>query len=765
MENTVWAYSSEGSQDSSYWKIRVISQSNAELVKRVNRSQAFIGDTLVYTLEAKNTGSTLLTDVQVVDTLPAEVMFISSTPSVESANGVLTWDIEDLNYQETAQLEYRVVVVSKADADSIINHAVLSCQEGVVRNASASVFHGGEGAGIEIIKEASSTLFNAGDTLTYDLIVRGSRAHSDYTIEVRDTLSSYLEFISATHQGVYQNQIVSWNLEAPASGYYDTLHVTAAIRIPIEDQTVIGNVAWANSSEGGRDSSAWTITVASLPYLTLDIQGPETAAPGDTILYTLVYANTGSATAFTPVLRDTIPSIVTFVDASGTHLYDSTASAVEWQLPSLAPGDKDTLSLYVRINEGADTLGMIQQTAWLSYLRATVTVRMISTCTTALPFQIGTLFVYTTVDQNIGTRGDTLTYQIVFGCQNGGIRDTVHIVNYLPGEVNPIEGLSDFSKKIVTYNPLLNELHFVLNGLTTHYKDSITIKAKVEESLDPGVLEIENSATIWAGQDTAKTVEDKRTKAKTRLVTPFLSVKKTVNRKVTEVGDVLTYTVSCENMSPTTAATHLELLDLLPEGFRYQKGASILDSTKIGDPEITNRGNRVLMHWLLADTLGPSQIVRVKYRVIIGLGTKRGEHLNLASATAIAPGGIKIYSEQVSASVLVRQSAFDDRGLIIGKVFEDNNQNGLHDKEETPLKDVELILEDGTRVKTDAFGKYSIPDVESGQHVLRLNEKTLPKGKQTLGNDFEFLGDPKSRMILVPPGGISKANFPIGADE
>ena len=74
-------------------------------------------------------------------------------------------------------------------------------------------------------------------------------------------------------------------------------------------------------------------------------------------------------------------------------------------------------------------------------------------------------------------------------------------------------------------------------------------------------------------------------------------------------------------------------------------------------------------------------------------------------------------------------------------------------------------MEDGTRVKTDAFGKYSIPNVEEGQHVLRLNERTLPKNKRVLITSFQFLGDSKSRIVLVSPGGMAKVNFAIGSDE
>ena len=145
----------------------------------------------------------------------------------------------------------------------------------------------------------------------------------------------------------------------------------------------------------------------------------------------------------------------------------------------------------------------------------------------------------------------------------------------------------------------------------------------------------------------------------------------------------------------------------------------------------------------------------------MSLSTQMGEHENRVRAWGDAGNDIWIESEVATATVIVRAGILDTRGFIFGKVYEDKNQNGQHDKGEPGLKNVELILEDGIRVKTDEYGKYSIPNVEYGQHVLRLNENTLPPGSQNLSQGPEFMGDPTSQLILLPPGGMAKANFVI----
>ena len=80
--------------------------------------------------------------------------------------------------------------------------------------------------------------------------------------------------------------------------------------------------------------------------------------------------------------------------------------------------------------------------------------------------------------------------------------------------------------------------------------------------------------------------------------------------------------------------------------------------------------------------------------------------------------------------VQIQQGVFSDRGLIVGKVFYDDNQNRYQDSGEAGLKGIELMMEDGTRIITGDDGKYSVPDIAAGDHVIRLREYTLPKGDQ-----------------------------------
>ena len=66
-----------------------------------------------------------------------------------------------------------------------------------------------------------------------------------------------------------------------------------------------------------------------------------------------------------------------------------------------------------------------------------------------------------------------------------------------------------------------------------------------------------------------------------------------------------------------------------------------------------------------------------------------------------------------------------NRSEISGIVFEDTNANGVLDSDDKGIRGLSVILEDGTKAKTDSSGKYSFR-VEVGAHTVTLDLESLP---------------------------------------
>jgi len=762
--NRARAYSVEGSVDSSRWQIRVISRPDIDLSKKVNQTVCYIGDTLTYTLQLQNTGHMVLTNIVAQDTLPEGTTFIASSLPVDTTNHILTWEVDSLNIFENISLQYKLRIESYTAENLLKNSAFVVTDENAQDSAAVSIPFRGHGIGLEIIKEADTTTYTAGDTVAYDIILRNGGVRFGHHVIVRDTIPEELKFIEATHD--VQNMpggILLWQFDDLHTGFTDTIRAKFVIRIPIENMTKVDNVVWANASYGAQDSSHWEITVLSDPVFELDISGPSEAAPGDTICYDLIFANVGTATAFEPVLVDTLPDLLKYVNTSIPCVLSSDSQTVEWHLPPLAPGESDTLTLCVSISEEVQVSDEIINVAWLSDRTAIRVSIVIASCLTSTNIGGPGYYTYKTVNRHTASRGDTLTYTIYFNRYQEQIPDTVLIVDVLPAEVQWIPEIifAKSSNQQITFDPLTNELRIARNEWCLSGEDSIVFDVIVSADVSPGIKIIENEAFVMCGEDTLSTKDDPRSDAVTRLVEPFLKVKKTVNHKTSEIGDILTYTVTIENRSEDDPVCPIHVNDLLPRGFRYLEKTSTLDTLKINDPLLGNFGKQMHMQWILQDTLAPGRSIQLKYRVVISLSAPMGESENRVSATADAGYGIWISSNVATAAVIVRAGILDDRGFIFGKVYTDQNQNGLHDNSESGIKDVELILEDGTRVKTDAYGKYSIPNVEHGQHVLRLNESTLPEGSKIISKGPRFMGNSSSQIVRLMPGGMAKANFAV----
>lgn len=728
--------------------------------KTVDQRSAFIGDTLTYGLHMKNTGPMRLTALALRDTLPRGTRFISSSgQDADTSGGVFHWMVPELASGEESEIDLKLQITAEAGIDSITNIAYLRCAEDAADTADTASACLGIGGRLFIEKRTDDSLYAAGDTVLYKIAVGNPGVRPVRDVVVRDTLSGRLIFLDATHDPAADADTVVWRLGGFPPGFSDTLELRTVIRIPIDDRTVIENRAAIACAEGLRDTSSCTIRVSSQPVLELTKTSCDTASPGDTLTYTLICANWGTAVAHESSLRDTLPEYLEYVGASGEHVYDAETRTVVWAASRFAPGQCDTLTLTARIAGTVESGTEIRNTAWLSdHHTASVAVSSCQTNTRPLDLS-GSVYAYKKVDRNRAQSGDTLTYTIWYGTTKYDVRDTVYIMDYLPPEVQliPDEIAAKPMLELESYDPVTNRLRLRRLGLFVSDRDSILLRVRVTEDLGPGIRTIENRAEVHFSQDTVRTDQDARSETRTRLLEPFLEVRKTVNRKVSEVGGVLTYTLTLENKSPESWLAPIRIVDRLPEGFRYQSGTSRLESRTVADPEI--RGP--VMTWTVTDTLHGSRKIQLKYRVIAGLSVELGEHENRVNAAGRSEFGDWVASEEARATVLIRRSAFDDRGFIFGKVYADDNANGLHDTGEAVFGQVELILENGAHVITDDFGKYSIPNVEPGQHVLRLNERTLPPGVEVLCNSVDFMEDPKSRLIRLSPAGAAKANFSV----
>ncbi len=83
----------------------------------------------------------------------------------------------------------------------------------------------------------------------------------------------------------------------------------------------------------------------------------------------------------------------------------------------------------------------------------------------------------------------------------------------------------------------------------------------------------------------------------------------------------------------------------------------------------------------------------------------------------------------------------------------------MPDEDEPGLANVAVFTETGVMAITDPDGKFVLPDVSPGEHVIRVDLITLPAGYTLQVIDASNAGSAKSRFCRLQRGGTAKANF------
>ncbi len=91
-------------------------------------------------------------------------------------------------------------------------------------------------------------------------------------------------------------------------------------------------------------------------------------------------------------------------------------------------------------------------------------------------------------------------------------------------------------------------------------------------------------------------------------------------------------------------------------------------------------------------------------------------------------------------------------GRISGVVWLDLNENGQFDESEQPLPDVRVVTGSGRDTLTNDKGYFIIGDLPPGEHIVLLDEKTIPEQTRSL------LG---SQTIKVLAGNETATTFPV----
>jgi uncharacterized repeat protein (TIGR01451 family) len=240
---------------------------------------------------------------------------------------------------------------------------------------------------IIVSKTADKTEASPGETIVYTINYDNTGDGNAKTVWINDTLPNYATYQSSSEPyDSSSGQTYRWIFTDVAPGSHSfTITVRVDDTAP-DDTTLENNVAlnFTDQLDRPQTGSADTfITTCRRPIITVvKVADKDVAAAGERITYTIYYNNTGTGTAGSVWINDTIPQYVTFRKAKPSpHSIDG--RTLRWHFTDVPPGDH-SMTIEVDVDATAPS-GNLTNVACLNYT-SVGGVGMGESCDTAITY-------------------------------------------------------------------------------------------------------------------------------------------------------------------------------------------------------------------------------------------------------------------------------------------------------------------------------------------------------------------------------------------
>ncbi len=550
------------------------------------------GAALVYTLTLTNNGNQEATGILITDTLPADVTFVAASDGgYTTSPGIVAWPAFNLAGGGVSVTRYLTVAVNPtlpAGVELLINTA----QAIEDRGYAAAAQHADlvvAAPDLAIVKSDGGSVPRPGEVLRYTLTYTNVGTQGATGVAIAETVPAYTTFDAAASSpgwtcadGALAGTACAYtigSLPVSASG-----NITFAVRVvsplPVSATQTENTASIADDSTNGADTnpadnSASIVTPfgATIDLILTKDDGDITVEPGETIVYTLTYANNGDQIAGGVIITETVPALTTFNQIASSLGWTCAHGAPAGTTCTYALGDviaggtvrfavDVVLPFPLSVNEianqaviGADANNIAD--ADPANNTATATTPVITRpdlvvgkddgFSAVLPDQ---QFTYVISVTNVGTQNAT----------NVRITDTLPVYVTLIGAS---DGGTQSRPGVVTW-PVIPQLG--LDEIITR-----TLSVMLDSALPAGVSHITNTVTV--GDDGThgldlNPADNTATDVNFVGAMPDLVLDKTVNYAITYPTGLLVYTIRVANTG-SQGATGVSIVDTLPSSANF----------------------------------------------------------------------------------------------------------------------------------------------------------------------------------------------------
>lgn len=220
------------------------------------------GSNLTYTIQWTVGGNAYSDDVVVIDTLPANVSFVSASDGGTFAAGKVTWNLGNVTPVKTGALTLVVEVNSPQLNGTAINNSVTITNKagdtatGTAKNTVRSDHE------LTITKTDDPDPVKRNEQLTYTINWGVTGNEPAIAVVVKDALPFGTTFVSASNGGTFDvaTKTITWNLGDKVPGDTGSLTLVVKINGDFPPNLDIENTATVSDSKPGKDKTATEAT-------------------------------------------------------------------------------------------------------------------------------------------------------------------------------------------------------------------------------------------------------------------------------------------------------------------------------------------------------------------------------------------------------------------------------------------------------------------------------------------------------------------------
>jgi uncharacterized repeat protein (TIGR01451 family) len=346
---TYHAESSEGLSDDDSTATEVM-RGGLEVTK-TGPAQVDINSDVTYTIEVTGTGTGASTGVQLVDTIPAGLSFVSSDPEGTLTGDQLSIQLGTQNPLETTSVS---VVLRASQPGDWTNGAAVSSTEGASASAEATTT---VVQPILAITKAGPITALLNESFAYTITVTNDGNGVAANTIVTDTLPEGLAHMSSDPTGTFseEDSTVTWSVGDLNPGDSSTL----SLRVMGTTAGAKVNTASANADRVATAPQFQVTTTILVPAITVEKTGRTAMFVGNQVTYTLTATNSGEVPLTGVTISDNFDAGMSYVTSSPEGTVPEEGGSVAWEIGDLAVGEAMSVTMTLQ----GDEVGTMTNTA------------------------------------------------------------------------------------------------------------------------------------------------------------------------------------------------------------------------------------------------------------------------------------------------------------------------------------------------------------------------------------------------------------------